>query len=398
VVGQSITYTATVTASAPGTGTPTGTVTFAGDAGTLCTVALNRAVPDQATCTTSEAHAGDDSVTATYGGDPNYTGSPSSSVGEDVAAASTTTSLAETSGSTVAGQEITFTATVVTVSPGSGTPSGTVDFVDNGSVFCSTALSDTTPDQAACSTSFPTSGSLLVTAQYVGSNDDSSSTSNTLSESVGAAQTTTTVTASAEPSVTGQNVTLTATVAPVAPSTGVPAGALLFSVETAGGKSLPCSGGDTHQLSNGAANCTITGTKLSPAAGPLAVTAVFDGTASYQTSQDSITHGIDAAATTVLVVSKDTPTPPGKAVTFTAAVSATAPGAGRPQGTVTFSFSPAGTLACVQGDTVTLSPANKPVSCKMAKGAITEPVTVTATYSGSPSYLTGSGSVSQAVL
>jgi hypothetical protein len=397
VVGQPVTYTATVSATAPGSGTPTGTVTFTGAAGTLCTVSLNDMNPDQATCTTSDAHAGGDSVTASYAGDTNFTGSASTAQSETVTAASTTTSLAASTGSSVAGEDVTFTATVSVTAPGQGTPGGEVAFSDGGAPFCTTGLSDTTPDQAACTTSYPTTGSITVTATYEGTGDDTSSVSNQVTESVSAAQTTTTVGASAAPTVTGQTVTFTATVAPVAPSTGIPSGQVLFTVKNGVGKTLACSAGDTQSLSSGRATCTIAGTKLTPAVSPLSVSAAFEGTSSYQPSQTSVVHDIDQAATTVTVTSRHDPSVPGHAVVITATVRATSPGSGKVPGTVTFSFSPAGTLACTQGDAITLKASGKAVKCTLAKGSVTSAVTVTASYGGSSSYQAGNGSVEQNV-
>ena len=74
VVGQPVTYSATVSVPAPGTGTPTGTVTFTDPAGTLCaSAALSAGTPDTASCaTTYSGTAESDTVTATYSGDANY--------------------------------------------------------------------------------------------------------------------------------------------------------------------------------------------------------------------------------------------------------------------------------------------------------------------------------------
>ena len=55
VVGQPVTYTATVAVVSPGSGTPTGAVTFTGNSGPLCTSTptLNQSTPDTASCTTT---------------------------------------------------------------------------------------------------------------------------------------------------------------------------------------------------------------------------------------------------------------------------------------------------------------------------------------------------------
>ena len=76
-IGQSVTLTATVTVVAPGAGTPTGTVNFRdGTTSTsLGTVVLNSA--GSATISTSSLATGSHSLTATYGGDTNFSGSAS---------------------------------------------------------------------------------------------------------------------------------------------------------------------------------------------------------------------------------------------------------------------------------------------------------------------------------
>ena len=69
--GATVTFTALVTPS--GTGTPTGTVTFLDNGNTLGTGTLNSS--DIATFTTSSLPAGNYAITASYGGDANFSGS-----------------------------------------------------------------------------------------------------------------------------------------------------------------------------------------------------------------------------------------------------------------------------------------------------------------------------------
>jgi len=78
VVGEEVTYTATVAPVAPGTGTPTGTVAFEDSYGQIagCEAArLSVTSPDTAACTTQLTHAGSDEVSATYSSDANYSAS-----------------------------------------------------------------------------------------------------------------------------------------------------------------------------------------------------------------------------------------------------------------------------------------------------------------------------------
>jgi YVTN family beta-propeller protein len=80
--GQSVTLTATVAPVAPGAGTSTGKVVFFDGNTTLGTSTLSST--DTATLNTSSLAAGSHSLSASYGGDPNYSGSSSSAVSDQV--------------------------------------------------------------------------------------------------------------------------------------------------------------------------------------------------------------------------------------------------------------------------------------------------------------------------
>jgi hypothetical protein len=143
VYGQSVTFTAVVSSSA--SGTPTGTVTFT-DGSTVLgtgTLAVANSV-DQATFTTSALSVASHSITASYGGDANFTGSASAALTQTVNAAPTTTS-GSVSGAGYFGQAVTFTATVTANAPSTAIPNGSVDFYDTttqtdlGSATLSTA-------------------------------------------------------------------------------------------------------------------------------------------------------------------------------------------------------------------------------------------------------------------
>jgi hypothetical protein len=82
VVGQPVTFTATVTVSSPGGGTPTGPVIFRDGVTTLGTRAVNPA--GVATFTTSSLGAGLHSVTASYGGSGSFNASASATLTQNV--------------------------------------------------------------------------------------------------------------------------------------------------------------------------------------------------------------------------------------------------------------------------------------------------------------------------
>jgi hypothetical protein len=79
--GQSVTFIATVTASS-GSGTPTGTVAFLDGSTVLATATVDGGA--QATYTTDALAVGSHSMTAVYGGDPNFSGSTSAMLTQTV--------------------------------------------------------------------------------------------------------------------------------------------------------------------------------------------------------------------------------------------------------------------------------------------------------------------------
>jgi uncharacterized repeat protein (TIGR01451 family) len=129
VFGENVTFTATVTPNAPATATPTGSVQFSVDNVALGgLVALNNGT---AQLTTNSIGVGSHTIKASYGGDSNYTGGNNTTT-QVVNKDATTTSVTSSKNPSTAGQSVTFTATVAANSPGSGTPTGTVQFVIDG--------------------------------------------------------------------------------------------------------------------------------------------------------------------------------------------------------------------------------------------------------------------------
>src|SRR5439155_726772 len=199
-------------------GTPTGTVTFKDGATSLST---NTLVSGQAAFTTSALSVTNHSITAVYNGDGIYNTSTSSVVTQTVNKADTAISLASSTNPSVFGQAVIFTNTVSAVSPGAGTPTGTVTFSVDGTPLATNTLSSgkTTYTNATLAV-----GSHSITAVY---NDDvnfSPGASSTLTQTVNKANTTNLVASSSSPSYFGDPVSFTATVNAVAPGAGTRTG------------------------------------------------------------------------------------------------------------------------------------------------------------------------------
>ncbi|QIY59999.1 Ig-like domain repeat protein [Streptomyces sp. RPA4-5] len=378
VVGQSVTFSATVAPVAPGAGTPTGTVTFVATDG-VTTVTLTGTLSGGTTSVTTNGlvTAGVYVVTATYSGDADFTGSTGADT-QTVTQASTTTALSSSPDPSVVGQPVTFTATVAPVAPGAGTPTGVVTFVITGGPTLAGTLSGGT---ATVSTNALGVGTFPVTATYSGDlNFTGSSGSDT--QTVAQASTTTAVSSLPDPSVFGQLVTFTATVAPVSPGAGVPTGTVTFVIDGGGGGTL------TGTVAGGVA--TVTTSTLD--AGLHNVTATYNGDTNFSTSSGTDTQTVNQASTLTTVSSFPDPSISGNAVTIFAFVVAQPPGSGVPTGTVTFTVTDGVTTVTLTG-TVDGSGVAA-VSTPLPTGNYT----ITGVYSGDTNFTGSSDTDTQTVI
>ena len=127
-----------------------------------------------------------------------------------VTAATTATSLTSSANPVNLGQSVTFTAMVAPTGGATGTPTGTVQFEDNGTDLGSPVTLDGSGQAAYTTSSLTTNGT--ITAAYSGDTTFSGSTSTGLSETVSGIMTTTTgsnasttsVSASSNPAATGK--------------------------------------------------------------------------------------------------------------------------------------------------------------------------------------------------
>lgn len=206
VIGQAVTFQATVTANPPGSGIPTGVVTFMNGATPLGTATLIQGV---AAMTTTTLPLGSHSIRAVYEGDINFLASTSSILTQVVNKNNTTTTVTSTQNPGLYGNPITFTAAVTVNLPGSGTPTGSVNFMD-GTVNLGNA---TLVNGVATltTTALTTLGTHAIRAFYNGDGNSNGSTSAVYVQTV-KAQTTTELTASSNLLFGVQGVTFTATV------------------------------------------------------------------------------------------------------------------------------------------------------------------------------------------
>jgi len=225
----------------------------------------------------------------------------------------TTTALVSNVNPAAVNQQVVYTATVTNQSGGPIT--GTVIFQHGA-----TTTVRLVGGQASYSTSYATTGKHLITAVYSGDTANESSTSATLTEYVGLAPSTTTLTTSGSPSHVGQSVTFTAN---VTWTYGViPNGeqVTFFDGLTAIGTGTTAGGVATFSTSSLSAKTHT-------------IKANYPGDGTFKPSTGKITQAVELYATTTTLTSSPNPSQVGQAVTFRAHVTSTGPA---PTGKVKF--------------------------------------------------------------
>jgi VCBS repeat-containing protein len=367
IFGQSVTFAITV-AAASGSGTPTGTVMLQDGDGTLSTLILANG---QASHTTASLAVGSHSITATYNGDPNF-GAASAALPQTINKDASSITLGSSANPSVFGQSVVMTATVSALAPGAGTPTGAITFSD-GSTSLGTAALDST-GTASLTTSALGVGTHTITASYAGDSNFNASTSS-LSQIVNNIAATVKLNSSANPSVFGQGVTFTITVAASGAST--PTGAVTLQQD--GSSTMT-----TLSLVNGQASFTT----ASLAIGSHSITASY-GDGNFNSSSSTLAQMVNKASTATTLSSSASPSTLSQSVTFTAAVSVVAPGAGTLTGSVTFNDG---------SNALTTVPLNSNGMATLTTSSLAvNSHSITAVYSGDSNFNSSTGSMMQSV-
>jgi hypothetical protein len=257
--GQTVSLTATVSPASA-----TGTVTFLTGSTALGSATLADGI---ATFSYSNFVAGAHSLSAEYRGAVGYSPSTSAPVTQSVKQAPTATTLTSSPNPSVWGKNVVLTAVV---SPSSAT--GTVSFSSGSTTLGTVALAG---GEATLTVSTLPVGEDSLTATYSGDTNHLTSTSPILTQTIGHAPTTTTLTSSPNPSADGQTVTLKATVSPASAT-----GTLTFLDGTAVLETGTFGGGTV----------TLNISTLAP--GQHSLTAAYSGSSKYSPSTSPVVNQV----------------------------------------------------------------------------------------------------------
>ena len=310
-------------------------------------------------------------VSASYPGDPNFTGSTSNTESLTVTPGNSTTTLSIAPATVAYGNESSVTFTADVASTQSGTPTGTVTVATGTTTLCTfdvtMADSCTTSDTELGAAGSP----YAVIASYSGDGTFTPS-SDQEALTVQPAATTTTLDLSGTSVVYGDegSVTFTPTIATTVD--GTPTGTVAVTT----GTTTLCS----FDLSS-ASNCSAPDTLLSPSGSPYPVIASYEGDANFTGSSSTPPQDLtvsQATTTTTLSLSSSTVTYGNEAsLSFTATVA--------PQ----FAGTPSGTVDVMAGSTPLCSIALPAIKCSTTDDPLTvsgTPYAITARYVGDTNF------------
>ena len=264
--GSNITFTARLTGNC---NVPTGTITFLDGSTAFGTGTLNGSAV--ASLTTSFLVVGQHDITAHYPGDFNFGKSTSAVLVQTITGDPTSTSLSVSPNPAAAYSPITLSSSVTSQY---GIPTGSVSFNAGPTLLATAALN--AAGRATATVSTLVGGSYSITANYTADTRFQPSSSSAVQEMVSAANTVTVLTATPNPAILGQAVTLTATVSASHLSGGL-SGAVTF----LDGSTVLGSG---KLGGNGTASLTTTLLSL----GTHSLTASYGGSTSFASSTSGV--------------------------------------------------------------------------------------------------------------
>ncbi len=340
-----------------------------------------------ATCTLSNLPVSTDTVTGTYSGDSNHTGSSGSTI-QTINAAGAGVSVVGTPDPSTYGQTVVFTATIsgqygLIKGRKQQIATGSVSWTDvNGSMSCAEGNPSTvTSGAATCTVSnLAVNSSDTITAAYSGDSNHNPGTGTT-SQEIDLATTTTGVTSSPNPSTYAQQVVFTATI--------TAENGLVKGRTTKNGVKRQVAGGSvtwstntgcgTTTVTNGVATCTTSAATSLPV-GSDTVTATYSGDSNHSGSTGSVIQVVQGGIATTINVTGVSPSSEDygadSPVTITAVLSWTG-----------YGVAPTASDVTISGN------GNGAYSATTCNPRVHETITCTATYT--PSNGDGAGSYTE---
>lgn len=322
VYGQTLTFTATAAPQFTGATTPTGSVTFEDGSTVIATVDLTNGSASYQTTLAVGSHT----INVIYNGDANYASTTLPGTPFNVAPANVAITIASQANPAPIGQTLTLVASLSVVSPGAGTPTGSVTFV-NGSTTLGTEPVSPTTGQAVIvvNPNQLTTGLNAITAHYSGDSNFNPIVSSTFDQYYGPVATTTVVATAVSSSVYGQVVGIYAAAYPTTSQFGSPSGYLTFFSGSTNLGSVATNNGDAVLFTS------------SLPAGDHLLTAIYTGNAIFATSTATpISLPVSRNQPALRLVIPSDPSVSGQPVTLYAGVVPQSPGGGYATGTVAF--------------------------------------------------------------
>jgi hypothetical protein len=313
IVGQPVTFTATVAVSGGGNVPVSGTVTFTDSATVLPNNTINLS-NGSAQYTANALVQGANTITATF--TPAANTQIQGSSGQVVQTVQAVASLTLASGPSPStyGTPVTLTVSVPTVGTVAATGKVTITIVPTapgGQPITQTVTLAGNPAGGNAVISTLPVGTYTITATYPGDTNYSQATSASVSQTVTAVQTTTAIVANPNPGIAGKPVTLTATVT-ASQGTVTPTGTVTF-VDTFNGATTTL--GTATLASNGTASINP-----SLAKGSHSIVATYSGNADDNTSNATLVLIVNPATNTITVGANPSPATVKSNITFTATV------------------------------------------------------------------------------
>ena len=376
-VNAPVTVTATVTPPfTAGTAVPGGNVVFSTTPATATPTTCTWTIGAAQLCTFTFTSNGTYNIVATYQGDSNFNGSPSSPIVQNVGAGATSVTVASSTNPSIVNQQVTLNASINFVTSGTAQPTGTVTYYDGAAAlpsctFTGTAGSPFTGGAVpACTATLYTTGTHAITASYSGDSNFTKSTGNlTPPQVVTPAATGVTVQEAVNSEPLNTPVTYSATVTPnPAPTAGSlsPTGTVTFQYVGTNGTLpvLPANLCPPVGVAAASGKATASCVALLPEAGTYAITAAYSGDLNFsKNTSTQIPQTVTKGTTTTSVVSSPNSSSVNQSVAFTATVTPLLPGGTAvPTGSVSFAaIGPSPSVAQTPMCTETIASGSVPV-------------------------------------